>query len=788
MSDQLEPIIHKIERRSLAKLGTSVVAINTKTGKAILEAALVNMAIAQLFSEVVLYEVTPDVWVRINNANAPIAIFPTNERSDVTYRLRLKAVKENATRTAEALHHIERKPAEVVLSMIHDFLQARLEESSKQGRESAMERLTIHRLTWQAEVARVINSKLGLEAELVFELPPTTIDTDLPIRVEGAAVVPSDARHATFSVTLSVVLARAQARSNEPFLHSPAEQQQFIREVVVRAFRDNISLYTYWYQPNELQKRLTNALVEELGRYAYVLKSPIAIDPIQPPIPAQDVIKANVEWTGRLARPIPFHIEAKVNMLPSGAGLYHARKIDRASTIKEKMLPALTLAMHGHDFVDLTEEFETQVRRRVHQILNEHAHTIGHEVEVETFVTRSAVPEKIWLKSTPIHIERREYKTKNELVPAEFEIDLLVELPTLARFEQLIQDYRQTRPNDTSDGANEAIRSAIAESAIRAASRVMSQIEPIKYFSEYERWEAAGDESVGPEPNYVRDQLVRAIAAELKSEFGVERCRVNPRPVDRRVALILKAIQQIGDIDLKVVVEPRDSRGPHEALEVRINYRIATLDLDSVAQVIQRGDNPLPRASIEKDLKDWSFEALNARPREELYGLVAIDPASRMTKMQIEQHVGGSMKFHYGVIVDIKTISLGRSEVDDAERIYNALPTREIAGQLASYQRALAEAAAPSDEEADRKFLRARLEVLQNLIRDNPREDIDDQRRLERHQEELDEIKRQLVASKKSILATPRLQLEVARNARPPESEPAGAPPQDVTPPRDTGL
>jgi hypothetical protein len=787
MSDELEPIFRKIERRALAKPGRTVVAVNQKTGQALSEAGLLDYTINRILNEVVLYEITSDEWLWIDNASAAIAVFPTNERSDLAFRIRLKAAKENATRIAEALHDRELGPAQVLFRIVRNYLGTLLEESTRQGPESAIERIALNRATWQAEVARVIASKLHLDAQLIFQMQRSIIDSDVTIRAEAIAVVSTDARHASFPITVTVVLSRAQSRSNEPLPQSEQERQALVRAVVTKAFRDRISLYTYWYQADDMKRQLSSALAEELGRYAYAVKS-LVIDPIVPPVPAEELIVADVNWTGRLARPIPFHVEAKVRMTTDGAGIYHARKLNRKDWIKEEISPALELAMHGRDFIDLTAEAEREVHEAVHRRLKDRAHSIGHEVE--TFVASAAIPEKIWLKPTTVQVERREYKTKNDLVPAEFEIDLVVELTTLARLEQLIQAQPLTRPNDPSDGANLAIRAAISEAAVRAASRVMSQIEPATYFSKYERWEVPIDVVVvdDGEKNYVRNQLVWAITEELKAEFSVKSCQVSPRRVDSRVATIIRHIQQIGDVQVTVKVEPSQSKGPHEAVDATLNYYIGSVDPDQIANLIQRGDAPLSRDRLVKDLNDWTFEILNGRPNDELSCLSSRDPTSLLVQKQIEDFIDGRVRFHHGVTVGIKSISVGHSEVAGATRDYNALPVKEQMAQIAVVRRVIEETQAPSDEENDRKYLRSRLDVLQRMIAANPREEDEDFRRLEQHEDELSKVKAQLATVSKHTLRGPRQLLELSRGMQPPEEERPASPMQDVTPPRNTSL
>jgi hypothetical protein len=785
MSDQLEPIFRRIERRAQARPGTTVAAINQKTGQPLSEASLLEYTITRVWNEVVLYEITSGKWCSIDNVSIPTAVFLTNERADLAFRMRVKAAKENAILIAQALRDRELSPVQVLFRTINEYLDTLLEESAKQGHDSALERIALNRPTWQAEIARVVSSKLHLDAEIIFEIPPPRFDTDVSIRAEAIAVTTIDARHASFPVTVSVVLSRVLARSSEPLPQSQAERQALVRDIVVKAFSDRVSLYAYWYQAEELRQELCSALAEQLGRYAYALKS-LVIDPIIQPVPAEELIVADVNWTGRLGRPIPFRVEAKVRMTTNGAGIYHARKLNRRDWIKEEIPPALELAMHGRDFIDLDADAEREVHAAVHRRLKERAHSIGHEVE--TFVASAAIPEKLWLRPATVHVERREYKTKNPLVPAEFEIDLMVELMTLTPLEQLIQDQRPIRSNNPGDGANEAIRAAITDAAVRAAARVMAQIEPAKYFSKYERWEMPIDDSDDGEQNYVRSQLISAVTDELKSEFSVKRCQVSPRRVDSRVATIIRHIQKIGDVELIAKVEPNDSEGPHHALEVTMNYCIGGVDPDQIANLIQRGDDPLPRERLVKDLKAWTVEILAGRPHEELISLGARDSTSQVVQTQVEQFIDGRMRFHYGVSVGIKSIGIDHSEVDQIKRSYNGLKVKEQAAWVDVMQRAIAETREPSDEENDRRYLRSRIQVLQTMITENPREDDEDFRRLEQHQDELDNIRRQLSDATKTTLHTPRQKLELSRGARSADSEPPVPAQRDINPRRDTSL
>ena len=785
MSRELEPIIRKIDKRSQALPGGVVVAIDPKTRKTISDPWV---AITRhLWQDVVLYEVTVNETHWIENARSAIAVFLTNERSDLVFRMRVTAPREKAVTIAEALHHHKLSPSEVLFKTIRDYLGKLLDNPAEQGPESVIERISANRSAWQAEIVRVIESKLHLAAEIIFEMQRPIIDTDVTVRAEAIQVFAKDAPHAAFPITVSVVLARTQSRANDLLPRSNEERQNLVRDVVIKAFRDRLVLYVYWFQPDGLANEISVALSTALARYAYSLKS-LSIDPIVPPVTAEEQIVDDVSWTGRLARPIPFHIETKVRMLQTGAGIYHARGLpNRKAWIKTEVHDALQSAMHGRDFIDLTAEAEQEVHNTVHHRLNERARSIGHDVD--TFVASAAIPEKIWLKPTTVEVERREYKTKNDLVPAEFEIDLVVELTTLARLEQLIQAHRLSRPNDAGEGANAAIRAAIVECATRAAGRIMSQIEPKDYFSKFERWEfPADDDEPGGKQNYVRNQLIRAIRTELKAEFHVTRCEVNPRRVDSRVAAIVRLIQRIGDLKVEVDVEPQHSEGPHQSVHITIVYHIGGVAPDEWANVIQRGEAALPKEMLTANLDMWSREVLRGRPLDQLYGLTSQRASDWVVRQELETYVSARMALHSGVVVGVKSIDRDYTDVDKVRRDIEALPTRHDQAKLEKLKRAVKELTTESDDEMRRNYLRDRRKIVQQLINANPRSESEDFERLGEHERELEKIERELQVANKTLVRDDFRRLDAPGAADQPAEPFTDAPSNGQSQPRDTSL
>jgi hypothetical protein len=792
MSDVLDPIIRKIEKRPAPRPDRIIVAIDRKSGKQRRDDGVFDKAV-NAFHDVILYEITVDEEHWIENASTAIAIFLTNERSELTFRMLITARRENAGAIAEALYDHVLSPAQVLFRTVRTYVGGLLEQSSRHGPESVMERIAHNRHAWQTELEHFIAKRLHLDAQIIFEIQRPIIDTDIVIRAEAVSVVPNDAPHASFPITVSLVLERAQARASDSLPRSEKEQQSLVRDVVAKTFRDKLSLFAYWYQPERVRQEITVALSATLARYAYSLKS-LAIDPIVPPAAAEEHIVDVVNFTGRLARPIPFHIESKVRMLQTGAGIYHAQKLpNRKEWMKDQVQAALQSAMHGRDFIDLTAEAEQEVHNTIHERLVERARTIGHDVN--TFVASAAIPEKIWLTPVKLQIGERTYKTKNDLVPAQFEIGLVVQFRTLARLEYQIKQYAEQRANDSADGANAAIREAIEKSAVSAATHAMLQIEPAKYFSEYEQWEIEDDgvDSLGRQSgdakqrNYVRNQLVREIQAELKAVFDVARCEVSPRRVDSRVKTIIKHIESIGDVEVKVNVEPQRSQGSHEAVPIELTFHISSVAPDKWADVIQRGEAALDKTRLGKDIEKWSHEALRDRPITELYELASRQPRFLSVRRDVEELVETRVVKHYGVIVGLKSVVAGFHAVDTLERERTAFRTEADLVHIDIFKRRLQELRKGTPNEGQEAYLLARRKKVQDMINANEREDSDDFARLEQLEQELEKINRELGSLVKTIVQpidVPRL--------------PERGPPEDthdhltdvtpVSPARDTGL
>src|SRR5205085_3405394 len=180
--------------------------------------------------DIALYEITSDEPHWIDNAKAAIAVFLTNERSELVFRMRVTAPSPKAAAIAAALYHPDLTPAQVLFKTVETHLGRLLDDASRQGPESVIERIAANRLAWESEIARLINAKLHLEANIIFELQRPIIDTDVVIRAEQILVVPKDAPHASLPITVSVVFERTQSRGTDQLPRCEEERQRLVRD------------------------------------------------------------------------------------------------------------------------------------------------------------------------------------------------------------------------------------------------------------------------------------------------------------------------------------------------------------------------------------------------------------------------------------------------------------------------------------------------------------------------------------------------------------------------------
>src|SRR5205085_9258066 len=136
LNRELEPIIRTIDRRSETKPGRVVVAVDTGTRRASTETGFIALAKERLqqmiLKDIALYEITSDEPHWIDNAKAANAVFLTNERSELVFRMRVTAPSPKAAAIAAALYHPDLTPAQVLLKTVETHLGRLLDDASRE--------------------------------------------------------------------------------------------------------------------------------------------------------------------------------------------------------------------------------------------------------------------------------------------------------------------------------------------------------------------------------------------------------------------------------------------------------------------------------------------------------------------------------------------------------------------------------------------------------------------------------------------------------------------------------
>jgi hypothetical protein len=285
MNSELESVIRRILRRSDARPGRIVVAIIQKTGRALREGGLMKIA-RGLLTDVALYEIAVDEDCRINNAYVDVTDLRSNDPFRISFRVRVKARRENAVGVAEALHDIELTPSQVFFREVQNYLNALLEHSARQDLRSVEERIESNSFAWQAEIARMVADRFHLDIELVF-------DTSRSVDSRATAILKSISNIGDIEVEVKVEPHHSQGSSDEVRI----KLVYIIGGVVPDQLSNFLNLEDAPFPTEHLRKDLLNWSLEALrGRSALELYR------LNQQLPASSILRREVEtYVARLA-------------------------------------------------------------------------------------------------------------------------------------------------------------------------------------------------------------------------------------------------------------------------------------------------------------------------------------------------------------------------------------------------------------------------------------------------------------------------------------------------------
>lgn len=608
-----------------------------------------------------IYEVTLDRPVEIWDAQDMIRPFLTNESTNLRFRLQVSANATNAERIAEALHHRADSPMQVLLAHVRRIIAEIADsEAASGGAQRIGNRILKNRLAMQELIRRSLYDRTGLTATIIFEGTPQSETVE--IKFDSHPVSPKDAPHATVPLTVFATLEPTGETPTDPLPPTDERKRALLTRFAEEATRKEMTLHTYWYDPDRAADILRHRLNESLGQTGYRCAA-LKMQPGRPPVPAFDQVDASISWKGFRGRVVVFHLDAIMRMREDGAGRYHAAGLPvRRTWLAEKGEAALRSAMHGRDFYDLTASEQVDVGHRVKEVLTREALAIGHDVDPVAPDVR--LPEKRWLTPQVLEIDTDTYATKNAgAAMAEFSASLEIRF---LRIRPLV-DYIDHRPKPLeAPDYDKAIEEAIRELVVDTLKITMQTIDTTDYYADWEEWDtpfALSDTPIRHSRNYVRNKLVQAVRSVLMSRLDAAEVKLQLNRVDGALGRIDAVIRGLGRLDVEGHAEPADMARQSEEIRFALAVRPGQIEPQEAAEVMRRGAEHLDREDILKSILFAGREFLTERTVNELRELnagVLANHRSATMKQQLEAHIDRHIVRYYGFRVTLENATTYR--------------------------------------------------------------------------------------------------------------------------------
>lgn len=772
---ELESLIRLVPAPTGAK-GCAHVRLD-KRGKAISGGGTLS-AIARALpfgGQTYLYEIKLDEPLEIYDSRQLLKAFLTNEETNVDFRVRVVARARNIEKIAESLHDASISPADIFFETINRAISSTLEKKLLNGPDSIAEHILSNREEWQSTIADRIQDLLGLETQIIFE--GTQVPRTRRIRVEAIAAHFRDAPHRNFPLTVTATFEPTGDRSHESFPQTQAKQTTFLRDVVLEACLNDLTLYDYWYNRQEIEDAIRLRLDRACRHFAYRSGEIVAEARDVPRITASEQIALGIPWTGHRNRTIDFHIDTMMTLNENGAGLFDSiGRPDRRAWLAEAGATALRSAMHGRDFYNLTQSEQDALEQKIRELLTIDASRIGHRVE--PVVARVMLSENRWLDKQIMEVPAADYPLKNDLVSARISATIAVRFSNIRPLVNYVDQQKTTTP---ATDYGEEIGNCLKELVRKTIGIVMRETETNAYFATWEKWEFPFEEDdhvIAGNRNYVRNQLVHAIRKELGQRFTYESCDVRLHRDNGQLGEIIEHLQRMKTIALAGEVIPDDAESDAEFLPYSMLVKISDVQADQWANVLRRGIAHISPENLKTGLELAAREFLGGRLQQELEELnfgVRATPGAEATKHALETYVNNHMVRHYGLTCAIEGIEIKRSVTRQAVDTHRGLRSRAILAEAQRARRQIENSAAVDDVTSG--YEAARIKDLQQSIRNNPRRtDADliaynrDKRELDSELEKLARREAQTFGRIASI-APP----EIAGTSTQPEQEPERA-------------
>lgn len=752
IQDELYPLIHLAER-GRPERGRVHVHLNGQ-GKATAATGAAGL-IGKVLGGGFTYDILLDQWVEIYDASRLLRTFLSNEETSVDFRIKLSVTSRNAEKVAEALHDRHRSPSEVLLDEVRRALKTLIESSQHEGPETVSQRLFTYRRSWQETIVNRLEDRLGVSAEIIFEVPPPVLTRDF--RVEDFMVRLKDALHRSVPMTLVLKLAPTTDRAVDTFPTDRDRQQRLLRDVIQETAINDVTLFDYWFDQAAVERAIQLRLDAVCRHYAYRV-SQVSLKPQAAPVLRGEHLAVELPWQGHRGRPVVFQVDADMRLDRDGAGLYDALgSPDRRDWLRGRCEAAVRVAMHNRDFYDLTLAEQDHIEGHVRQILQDEAARIGHGIE--TVIARVRLPENRWLDRQMVEIDVDRYRTKSSPVQAEISATLDIRFSTIRPLIDHVDQRSRGGVADYDARIEEELRAFVRQS-LRAA---ISHVDASDYFAEWEAWTVPFDEDDSARPrNDSRSELVRAaltreVVRDIKARLSPDSVRLRLVRHDTDYLLIGEAVARLGDFVIRGTVSPDGARSSDLELPYEIFVRPNRIRPDRLAEMLQRGVGALTAPRVEASLGHAAEEFLGRRSRDELDDLnvgVLAGSGGPAIKVQLEAHLGRVMADRYGFDVVVERARVLRSEAERFQRDFDAEETRVARVQYEARWAYLADHA--DDRRREAESLRAMIAGLNRRLLDNPRaneKDIEDFNRDERLLAEAEEKLRRTAGTAAEAIA-----------------------------------
>lgn len=452
------------------------------------------------------------------------------------------------------------------------------------------------------------------------------------------------------------------------------------RAVVSAAFRDEVMLYDLWFRQGQVEATLALAVDAAFAGAAHRCRR-VQLEPVTPPMLAEEHVDCKLTWRGHSGRGIEFYMEGRLGLSPTGAGHYDGLRLKpRPEWFAEEARRALDMAMAGRDFWALSWDQQAEVAQAVQKHL---AAALAPGQKMEPVLARPVIAENRRLEKQHVELMGERFKTRDGFGEAEFDVLLDVQFATI---QPLIDFIRHNRDLSLETGdLNAAIGNSIRDVVRDAVASVMSQVELERYFVAWDRRDDAGA------GDGVSDSIEAAAREALRGRFQCSHCAVQLRREDRKVRELAQEIMALGPMSVSFMAEPAGMTASVEMIPIRIRFLPWQPDLCKLATTIALRRRPLDRDEIKATLTSGAAEFLTrlaARRIRALEGGMAVpvtsveDPDQTTLHMQLADYVSAKTVAAHGFPVRVDAVEVGFSQAEATTLDQNSLETEKVQAQV----------------------------------------------------------------------------------------------------------